>query len=30
MPALAAPEVAKLLYEFAQRTVFQGGNCGMR
>src|SRR5438874_6235322 len=26
MPALAAPEVAKLLHEFGQRTAFRGGN----
>ena len=26
MPALAAPEVAKLLHEFGQRTALRGGN----
>src|SRR5205085_5894852 len=26
MPAIPAPEVAKLLHEFGQRTAFRGGN----
>src|SRR5437773_6871351 len=26
MPALAAPEVVKLLHEFGQRTALRGGN----